>query len=454
METTEMEAEPQAVEEQPPPNDLPPDDLPLNDQPLEDQPLDDQPLEDQPLDDLPLNDQPPDYLPSNDLPPNDLPPNDQPPNDLPPNDQPPNNQPSKNQQPNPNPNPKKKKKKKQPLHSADIVFSKGNSFHTLPSLSKLLKTVPDTIVGLQYVWEYRSPSKSIQPHYQCKLCALSRVQHDMVDHVKGWKHSFRYLKKAHPDKATWEEEEGVKDPVVRRAVKAAAAEVEKAEGRGQIRVILKEPHLVPAFKGLRSATPKAAPPPGQAMGPMGPPFGPRFQDRRFQGEFPSGDGPGYGGYMSGPAFPDRAMNRGPFSDGMGPRRDGYGRGAPMGESHNTGYTEGFQGGFRDRPMSKPMDRPGLMEAGPESNSIPAVLKHLDSFRIENENDAQLVLKVTQKLTDVLMEYRLRSIPSAQTFMRSTDFPSPSPTSQATNNRYSSNISGPPRYPDGPQRFFK
>lgn len=33
----------------------------------------------------------------------------------------------------------------------------------------------------------------------------------------------------------------------------------------------------------------------------------------------------------------------------------------------------------------------------------------DTFRIENEDDAQLVLKVTQKLTDVLMEYRLRSV---------------------------------------------
>lgn len=47
--------------------------------------------------------------------------------------------------------------------------------------------------GLQYVWEYRSPSKSVPPHYQCKLCAVSRLQHDMLAHVKGWKHSFRYL---------------------------------------------------------------------------------------------------------------------------------------------------------------------------------------------------------------------------------------------------------------------
>lgn len=105
------------------------------------------------------------------------------------------------------------------------VFTKGTSIQTLPCLSKQLKAVTECIVGkqegyfqhtstetpslfiemhtvtsdlhvstgLQYVWEYRSPSKSVPPHYQCKLCAVSRLQHDMLAHVRGWKHSFRYL---------------------------------------------------------------------------------------------------------------------------------------------------------------------------------------------------------------------------------------------------------------------
>lgn len=47
--------------------------------------------------------------------------------------------------------------------------------------------------GLQYVWEYRSPTKSVQPHYLCKLCGVSRLQHDMLAHVKGWKHCLKYL---------------------------------------------------------------------------------------------------------------------------------------------------------------------------------------------------------------------------------------------------------------------
>lgn len=43
-------------------------------------------------------------------------------------------------------------------------------------------------------------------------------------------------KKIHPDKVTHEEEEAVKDPAVRKAIKEIAAEVEKTEGRGQLKV--------------------------------------------------------------------------------------------------------------------------------------------------------------------------------------------------------------------------
>lgn len=43
-------------------------------------------------------------------------------------------------------------------------------------------------------------------------------------------------KKVHPEKVTHEEEEAIKDPVVRKAIKEVAAEVEKTEGRGQLKV--------------------------------------------------------------------------------------------------------------------------------------------------------------------------------------------------------------------------
>lgn len=48
-------------------------------------------------------------------------------------------------------------------------------------------------VGLQYVWEYRSPSKTVAPHYQCRLCKVQQRQNEMASHVTGWKHCFKYL---------------------------------------------------------------------------------------------------------------------------------------------------------------------------------------------------------------------------------------------------------------------
>ncbi|CAI5662430.1 uncharacterized protein si:ch211-197h24.6 [Oreochromis niloticus] len=366
------------------------------------------------------------------------------------------------------PNPKKNPKRRQLQHSADIVFSKGSSIHTVPSLNKILKGITDCVIGLQYVWEYRSPSKSVPPHYQCKLCAMASLQHDIVDHVKGWKHCYRYMKKTHPDKITHEEEDAVKDPAIRKSIKEAAAEVEKTEGRGQIKVILREPFDIPAFKGLRSAIPKAGPSPAPGMGQMGPPFGPRFSESRFPGEFHP-DYPvdefgesGFGGYSSREDFSDSGMDRGNFMDNMGRGsgggRDSYRRSGLLDERPNKMYSDEYQGNrMGSSLMDRPMDRPGLMGAAPESSSLPhTLLTYLDTFRIENESDAQLVLKVTQKLTDVLMEYRLRSVSGGPNSlsMSSTNFSSSPPRMQSSSNRFSGGLSGPSRYNDGPPRYYK
>lgn len=47
---------------------------------------------------------------------------------------------------------------------------------------------------------------------------------------------FLAQQKAHPDKVTQNEEEATKDPAIRKSIKEAAAEVEKSEGRGQLKV--------------------------------------------------------------------------------------------------------------------------------------------------------------------------------------------------------------------------
>ncbi|XP_028983929.1 uncharacterized protein si:ch211-197h24.6 [Betta splendens] len=378
----------------------------------------------------------------------------------------------------PQENQNKNARRKQLQDSADIVFLKGASIQSMPSLGKQLNSITECVIGLQYVWEYRSPSKTVPPHYQCKLCAVSRLQHDMLAHVKGWKHSFKYLKRIRPDKVAFEEEDAIKDPAIRKNIKDAAAEVEQTEGRGQLKVILKEPCDVPGFKGFRTATPKVMPPLASGMGFRGSSFFPRFFDLRFpsQGgpisDFPIGEygKPSFGGFQKRQDFLDSSMDQRTFpyrcednfEPGVG--RDSFGRSGMLEENPGRMYPDEYRGGhmgggLMDQTVDKPLNRPGLMGAAPDHGNLSnTLLTYLDTFRIENENDAQLVLKVTQKLTDVLMEYRLRSISAGSSLnnlsMNSTGFSSSSSILPSGTDRYSSSLSGPSRFSDGPPRYYR
>ncbi|CDQ88109.1 unnamed protein product [Oncorhynchus mykiss] len=370
-------------------------------------------------------------------------------------------------------------RRKQPNFSADIVFTtKAGNVQTIPSLTKQLKAITgETVIGLQYVWEYRSPSKSVPPHYQCKLCKkVSRLQTDMLAHIKGWKHSFRYMKQNHSAKMPFKEDAATKDHEVRKKVKEAAAELEKAEGRGQLKVILKEPSEVQAFAGLRSAIPNMGPPGGMGgpggMGARGPKPGGRFAEPLFPGEFPlqggslnypMGDMGGYSDPLPrSTAFQKRDMSFRGYPDNTGGQRlggsaDGFGLGGDgsfgqeglLGESPGSRYPDEFRGGQMGSGSGQ-----GLMGAVPETSSLPTtLLKYLDNFQIENEGDAQIVLKVTQKLTDVLMDYRLRSVSSGPSMksglslgsMSYSDSPRMSSGSDRFSGGFSGNLSGPSRY---------
>ncbi|XP_017309012.1 uncharacterized protein si:ch211-197h24.6 [Ictalurus punctatus] len=318
------------------------------------------------------------------------------------------------------------RKKKQQVYSGDIVFAKHGSVQTVPSLTKLLKTVTDPVLGLHYVWEYRSPSKSVPPHYQCRLCKVQQLQNEMVAHITGWKHCFRYLKHIHPEKVSHKEEEVKQGPDTKRALRAIASEVEKAEGRGQLKVVIREPGDVPVFQNMKSAFPSAGGPGAKSLlGPVpggfypGGPFGGGFSHTPFPEEFPIRGGmmtefPSniHGGRptsgLSGSVHYDRmiggpqsiqhlptsrSMHMGSDKFGMGPRSEDIGRAYPD-----------------DLPMN---GSDGMMRAKDQetSSTLTTLLRHLDEFRIDCEDDAQIVLKITQKLTDTLMEYRIRTISS-------------------------------------------
>ncbi|KAJ0000382.1 hypothetical protein NQD34_012224 [Periophthalmus magnuspinnatus] len=340
---------------------------------------------------------------------------------------------------------------RQPLqHSDEIVYTKGSTIHSMPSLGKRLKELTGvSVIGLQYVWEYRSPSKSLPPHYHCKLCNVIQVQTHMFEHIKGWKHSFRYIKKVHPDKVPFEEEAVHKDQTLKQTIKDNAVEIENTEGRGQLKVILKEPSDVPAFKGFYSANPGTASTPAKTTS-----FGPKLPRGGYRME-------GFGGYPSLQAPPlDYTMDH--FHDmGHDQMGDEYGAGDFDGYEPSSDYTDEYRDRHMDRPLTRPSQRPLPRPMNPtlppprrpaNSNGgdlSGTLLSYLDTFKIENEGDAQLVLKVTQKLTDVLMEYRLRrvegpTVPSV--------FPPSAPTIPSRSEQYTG-YQSLSRYSDAPSRYY-
>ncbi|XP_057691496.1 uncharacterized protein si:ch211-197h24.6 isoform X2 [Corythoichthys intestinalis] len=383
------------------------------------------------------------------------------------------------------------------------VYVKGTTFVTIPSLGKLLGRFPNTAVGLHHVFEYRSPSKTVPPHYECKLCSVLRLQQDMFAHVKSWKHNLKYLETFHPDKVPSRNEDAGTDAGVRKRIKDATEEVAKSEGMGQVKVVIKEPFRVPAFRGARTAVPKPLPFIDNGMGPNGPPPAPLLKDQSFCEELPPNEDP-YDDYTdeydetnSEPfppkqRFPDLDTFQGDFEPSNF-KRSNFERFSPEPQFRDRSpgpFPHGPRGDFRpnnqrdrfdsgrfpeqfkgiqmggklmDRPVEKPFGRRSPMASPPdrfdsnESNPNP-LLHYLDKFQIKNESDAQLVLKVTQKLTDLLMEYRLTTIsqdgPSRSILPLTSSFDSrPSSNLPRSMDRFSRPFSkGQSRFPDGPRRF--
>uniref|UniRef100_W5ME02 Uncharacterized LOC107078603 n=1 Tax=Lepisosteus oculatus TaxID=7918 RepID=W5ME02_LEPOC len=266
-------------------------------------------------------------------------------------------------------------------------------------LDKILVTCTEPIIGLQYVWEYRSPSRTVQPHYQCRLCKVQVLKSEIIAHIKGWKHCYRYMKKVHPDMVPFEEDKAVEDPMVRKTIKESAGEVEKAEGRGKIKVLMKEPSEVAAFQGMRERYPPAFPDQGYpAENPQG--IFPDFPGRMYSNDMPMGN--------------DDFPMRGHLGD------------MPLGGYPGDGRM--YESDLPSRELGAGPQNEGPYSRASEKN-IPATLfECLENFRIETESDAQIVLKVTQKLTDVLMEYRLRTM-SAMASSKQSSGPGEYPSSR-------------------------
>ncbi|RXM33438.1 hypothetical protein EOD39_5437 [Acipenser ruthenus] len=262
------------------------------------------------------------------------------------------------------------------------------------SLEQYLKNTKlnEPVIGLQYVAEFRSPNDELPPHYLCKLCKVKAKQLGFVTHITGWKHRYNYMKKKHADMVPFDETQ-VKDARMHKTIKEKAELVEHLEGRGEIEVVIEDLKEDPALKRPKTE-------PGGRFPNDGPPG--RHQDdfRRglHPGDFPGGLHPDHFPRQMRPRdFPSDFHTRMPSEDiPAGMQDEAF---PSMGYLDDPGrrYPDEFPSGSEFEmhlTRRQGMDRMAPME---------------ENFHIETEGDAQMVLKITQKLTDILMEYRLRNV---------------------------------------------
>ncbi|XP_072365074.1 uncharacterized protein [Scyliorhinus torazame] len=88
----------------------------------------------------------------------------------------------------------------------------------------------ETIVGLDFMVQYHYVGRT-EPLYCCELCVCELPLQCVLSHIFGIKHKMRYIKNKHPELLS------LNAGKYKTVVKKKAAEIEKRDGRGRVRVI-------------------------------------------------------------------------------------------------------------------------------------------------------------------------------------------------------------------------
>ncbi|XP_035175768.1 uncharacterized protein LOC118163320 isoform X1 [Oxyura jamaicensis] len=288
---------------------------------------------------------------------------------------------------------------KTPEKLPDYVQTEPERFHG-QTLEEQLNTCKDSepALGLNYIIEYRS--KDNFPFlYECQLCHCKTGLSNMFMHVCGSKHRLAYLKQHYPEIAESDEVKG-KGSELNRKVRQVALTIEKKEGRKQIKVVTDAPMMRKRWQEY----PNADDSPSKAKV--------QHVDMLLSNEKET-DGKNKDGKMPDPmqeknvqeepeksqqeqAKPDeKAETNKPIESSKDNKteEDSKGNGSEKCETNKQ---------LQEENEELEQESPANLE---EFTSQEELLGYLRSFEILNEDDAAFILKVTQTLTDALVEYR-------------------------------------------------
>ncbi|XP_040521770.1 uncharacterized protein LOC420992 isoform X1 [Gallus gallus] len=286
---------------------------------------------------------------------------------------------------------------KAPVKLSGYVQTKPERYHG-QTLEEQLNTCKDSepALGLNYIIEYRS--KDNFPFlYECQLCHCKTGLSNMFMHVCGSKHRLAYLKQHYPEIAESDEVKG-KGSELNRKVRQVALTIEKKEGRKQLKVVIEAPVIRKRWQEY----PNADDSPSKAKV--------QHVDTSLSNE-EGIDCKNKDGKLRDPIQEEKSVQE----EQENCQKE---QAIPDEKVETNKAVEGTKGNLTEESSSSEKCETNIQleeeneeveqasaAAAEEFTSQEELLSYLQSFEILNEDDAAFILKVTQTLTDALVEYR-------------------------------------------------
>ncbi|XP_030346517.1 uncharacterized protein LOC115609891 isoform X1 [Strigops habroptila] len=289
---------------------------------------------------------------------------------------------------------------KTPVKLPDYVQTEPERCHG-QTLEEQLNTCKDSepALGLNYIIEYRS-KENFPFLYECQLCHCKTGLSNMFMHVCGSKHRLAYLKQHYPEIAESDEVKG-KGSELNRKVKQVALTIEKKEGRKQIKIVTDAPVMRRRWQEYPNADESPSKAKVQHVDTSlsneekksckskdGRIPDPILDEKNVQEEKEKS--------QKEQAEPDKKFEPNKaIESSKGNTAEEGGKGYSSEKCETTKLSQEDNGEAEQEFTANPE----------EFTSQEELLGYLQSFEILNEDDASFILKVTQTLTDALVEYR-------------------------------------------------
>ncbi|RMC15714.1 hypothetical protein DUI87_07917 [Hirundo rustica rustica] len=277
-----------------------------------------------------------------------------------------------------------------------LPWSKTQVVETESCLGKKVKTpakLPE--FGLNYIIEYRTKD-NVPFLYECQLCYCKTGLSSMFMHVCGSKHRLAYLRQHYPEIAQSDEVKG-KGSELNKKIRQVGLTIEKKEGRKQIQVVTGVPTMKrkwPEFLSAEDSLSKVK------VQHVDVPCSNAEQTDNKDGK-----------------LTDPTQDENNVQEENEEKQKEQANPDEMVEPNNA--IESSKGNNSERVksmstetvlscklLSSTENLSQEFTANPEEfTSQEELLGYLQSFEILNEDDATFILKVTQILTNALVEYR-------------------------------------------------